>query len=133
MLDLNQLEIKRIVVHHIPKSVNKTTAAAVCSDELVQLPLAGLDMFSRRIAGALGNRSKGIRVDIRNSEHESFFQYAAGIMAPSVPDSDFLGVSKWLAQRLCDSQGIKGLAESKLLVMSGVTGESNRKSRRLLG
>ncbi|TGV05430.1 nucleoid-associated protein NdpA [Alcaligenaceae bacterium 429] len=125
MLSLDGLEIRRIVVHHIPKAINRETATAVCSDALVDLPSAGLDMFSRRIAGALGSRSKGIKVDIKKTEVGSFFQRSAGIMS-TASDAEFIDLSKELAQALCDAQGIKGLAESKLLVMSGVTGEFQR-------
>lgn len=126
MLALESLDIARIVVHHIPKAVGRVRAAAACSDNLVELPRAGLDMFSRRIAGALGSRSKGIRVDIKQTGADSFFQLAAQAMSPTMSDERFILHSKAFAEELCKAQGIKGLNESKLLVMSGVAGEFRR-------
>lgn len=126
MLELNGLEIRRVIVHHIPKAVNRVTAQAVPSSEFIELPQAGLDMFSRRIAKALGSKSKGIKVDILRCQEGSFFQTAARIMSSHFPDGDFIQASQIIAQDLCDAQGIKGLEESKLLVMSGVTGEFQR-------
>ncbi|QFY79782.1 nucleoid-associated protein NdpA [Alcaligenes faecalis] len=126
MLELNGLEIRKAIVHHIPKAVDRVTATAACSDELVDLPPAGFDMFSRRIAKALGSKSKGIKVDIERDQQGSFFQSAAQAMEAGVSEENFIQTSKEIAQNLCNAQGIKGLVESKLLVMSGVTGEFQR-------
>ncbi|QIM48991.1 nucleoid-associated protein [Pusillimonas sp. DMV24BSW_D] len=126
MLALDQLEISRIIVHHIPGSVNKETATPSCSNELLALPPAGLDMFSKRLAKSLGHSSKGIRVDIQNTDAHGFFQRAAQMMLATETVEDFIATSKVFAQLLCDAQGIKALVESKLLVMSGVTGEFQR-------
>ena len=119
MLDLDQLDIKRVIVHHFPKRVTgiKQAVTPVLENSLYVLPPAGKGMFGKRIVEALGHRSHGIQADFVQLDAGSFFQTAADAMNCS--DAEFVGWTHTMAAKLSVAQGLKDLAASKLLVVSG--------------
>lgn len=124
MLDLQYLNIERLVVHHIPKAVDKQVATPGVSTESVALEGDGLDMFNRRIAESLGHRSHGIKVDFTEHGPASFFQEAAASL--DLTEQDFVTHSARFAYRLCQAQGVRPYTPSKLIVMGGKTGAAQR-------
>jgi hypothetical protein len=125
MLELKYLQINRLVIHHIhSRDAERNFVKPNCANALLKLPQAALDMFTKRIAQALGNRSHGIKVDVQNSAAGSFFQQTAGAMRSA--DADFLTVSQQLANDLAQAQLARDLPDSKLIVVSGVVEQAQR-------
>lgn len=124
MVDLEFLSIERLIVHTIPTSRDRQQAEPILSEETIDIGVDGMDMFNRRIATALGHKSHGIKVDFREIDAGSFLQSAGQIL--SLDEPQFIRESGALAARLCRAQGIKKLSPSKLIVMTGKTGEFQR-------
>lgn len=125
MLELKYLHVDRIVIHHVnSRDKDRNFVAPSCATALTVLPQAALDMFTKRIAQALGNRSHGIQVDIQNSAAGSFFQQAAEAMR--CDDAAFLSASQQLANDLARAQLGKDLPASKLVVVSGTVEAAQR-------
>lgn len=125
MLDLKLLTIDRIVVHHVPSAPGgKVIAEPLYADALVTLPQEGIDMFGIRLAKNLGHKSHGIKVDFVDHGAGSFFQKCVPLMA--CDEEAFIAGSKEIADSLASAQGIRQYAPSKLLVISGTTGDLAR-------
>lgn len=126
MITLDLLSIDRLVIHHInQRGADRNIIEPVFADDLLRLPGGALDMFTRRIAQALGHRSHGIEVDIRDVGPGSFFQYAAEAMRAD--EAQFMKLSRQLARDLAAAQTTRDLAPSKLIVISGVVGQLQRR------
>ena len=125
MIDLQLLTIERLVIHHInPRGVDKAYVPPGYGSHLVALPKSGLDMFTKRIAQALGHHSHGIQAQFDEKGPGSLFVDAVDLM-----DGDnklFLATSKRVADKLAKAQQSKSLPASKLLVISGHTSKQQR-------
>lgn len=120
MIDLQVLTINRLVIHHInPRSSDKSYIPPTYGTQLVALPKSGLDMFTKRIAQALGHHSHGIQAQFDNTGPGSFFVDAVDLMDGN--DELYFHTSKRVADTLAKAQQSKSLAASKLLVISGRT------------
>lgn len=120
MIDLSQLSIERIIVHHIPpRASDKSFVAPTCGTTLVSLNAAGLDMFAKRITGALGHHSHGVQAQFHNTGPQIFFFNAVDLMDGD--ESQFISSSAIVANDLTRAQQPKNLSASKLIVISGKT------------
>ena len=81
------------------------------------LPPSGLDMFTKRIAQALGHHSHGIQAQFDKTGPGTFFADAVDLMDGN--DEVFLATSKAVADSLAKAHQSKSLAPSKLLIISG--------------
>jgi hypothetical protein len=125
VLDLQLLTISRLVMHHIPKRApDKSYIAPTYGTRLATLPPTGVDMFTKRIAQSLGHHSHGIQAQFESTGPGSFFEHAVDLMEGD--DSTFLKTSRSLADSLTRTQQAKSLADSKLLVLSGLTSKQAR-------
>lgn len=120
MLDLDQLDIRRVIVHHLPKRAVgvKQIVEPIVEHALYDLQPAGKDVFGQRIAEALGHKSHGIQADFVRVDKGDFFQAAAAAMRAD--DDGFIEATQLIVQQLAIAQGLKDLAASKLLIVSGV-------------
>jgi len=126
MLTLDLLVIERLVVHHInQRDADRNVVEPNYADDLLHLPPGAMDMFTRRIVQALGHRSHGIEVDIRDAGPGSFFQNAADTM--HADDGQFMEMSRQMAHDLAAAQVMRDLPPSKLIVVSGVVGRVQRR------
>jgi hypothetical protein len=126
MLTLELLAIERLVVHHInQRDADRNVVEPGYADDLLRLPAGAMDMFTRRIAQALGHRSHGIEVDIRETAPGSFFQNGAEAMRAD--DARFMDLSRQMARDLAAVQVARDLPPSKLIVISGVVGRVQRR------
>ena len=125
MIDLQLLTINRLVIHHInPRGPDKDYVAPTYGGQLAALPKSGLDMFTKRIAQALGHHSHGIQAQFDETGPGSFFIDAVDLMDGD--DALFLVTSKKVADTLAKAQQSKSLAASKLMVISGHTSKQQR-------
>ncbi len=125
MIDLQLLTINRLVIHHInPRGPNKEYVAPTYGDQLAALPKSGLDMFTKRIAQALGHHSHGIQAQFDEIGPSSFF--ADGVDLMDGDDILFLSTSKKVADTLAKAQQSKSLSASKLMVISGLASKLQR-------
>ncbi|WP_413456953.1 nucleoid-associated protein [Herbaspirillum huttiense] len=126
MLNLDQLDIRRVIVHHFPRRQKgiKQQVEPSLEQALYTLTAAGKGLFGRRIAEALGHRSHGIQADFVEVGERSFFQIAVQSMLGD--DAEFIAGSHQMAAMLARAQGLKDLAASKLLVVSGAVTEFQR-------
>ncbi|AVR21427.1 nucleoid-associated protein [Burkholderia multivorans] len=126
MLTLDLLVIERLVVHHInQRDADRNVVEPNYADDLLHLPPGAMDMFTRRIVQALGHRSHGIEVDIRDAGPGSFFQNAADAM--HADEGQFMALSRQMAHDLAAAQVTRDLPPSKLIVVSGVVGRVQRR------
>lgn len=125
MIDLQLLTIDRLVIHHInPRGHDKGYVAPTYGAQLVSLPPSGLDMFTKRIAQALGHHSHGIQAQFDKTGPGSFFADAVDLMDGN--DTLFMSTSKTVADTLAKAQQSKSLAASKLLIVSGRASKQQR-------
>nr|WP_315594878.1 nucleoid-associated protein [uncultured Cupriavidus sp.] len=118
MLDLSLLKIDRLAVHDVhPRGIDQSYVEPTHRPHLVTLPVSGMDMFNRRIAQALGHRSRGVQADFRDTAPGSFFQEAAGLMHGD--DTQFIDLSMAAANRLAKAQLNRNYAPSKMIVLAG--------------
>jgi hypothetical protein len=125
MIDLQLLTIDRLVIHHInPRAHDKSYVAPTYGAQMVALPPSGLDMFTKRIAQALGHHSHGIQAQFDKTGPGSFFADAVDLM--NGDDTLFMSTSKTVADTLAKAQQSKSLAASKLLIISGHASKQQR-------
>lgn len=125
MIDLQLLTIHRLVIHHInPRAHDKGYVGPTYGAQLVTLPPSGLDMFTKRIAQALGHHSHGIQAQFDKKGPGSFFADAVDLMDGD--DTLFMSTSKTVADTLAKAQQSKSLAASKLLIISGHASKQQR-------
>jgi 37-kD nucleoid-associated bacterial protein len=125
MIDLQLLTIERLVIHHInPRAGDKSYIAPTYGTQLVALPPSGLDMFTKRIAQALGHHSHGIQAQFDKTGPGTFFMDAVDLMDGN--DELFFATSKTVADSLAKAQQSKSLAPSKLLIVSGHTSKKQQ-------
>ncbi|HIH2622137.1 TPA: nucleoid-associated protein [Burkholderia cenocepacia] len=125
MLQLDLLNIERVIVHHINKrGPERTLIPPNYSGELVPLADGALDMFNNRIVSSLGHNSKGIKADFTQTGAGSCFQKMAHLM--HCDEARFVELSRELADDLTAAQLRLDLAPSKLLIATGVQGELQR-------
>ncbi len=125
MLDLQLLTINRLIIHHInPRGPDKSYVAPTHGGQLAALPRSGLDMFTKRIAQALGHHSHGIQAQFDKTGPGSFFIDAVDMMDGDNPT--FLATSQKVADTLAKAQQSKSLAASKLMLISGHTSIQQR-------
>ncbi|HEY3597189.1 MAG TPA: nucleoid-associated protein NdpA [Paraburkholderia sp.] len=125
MLDLSLLNIERLAVHDVnSRGPDQSYVAPTHRPNLVELPLSGMDMFNRRIAQALGHKSRGVQADFRETAAGSFFQNAAGLMHGD--DKQFIALSMVAADRLAKAQLNRDYAPSKLIVLAGTVTKFQR-------
>ncbi|WP_172583425.1 nucleoid-associated protein [Cupriavidus taiwanensis] len=112
------LKIDRLAVHDVhPRSVDQSYVKPTHRPHLVKLPVSGMDMFNRRIAQALGHKSRGVRADFRETAAGTFFQDVAGLMHGD--DKQFIDLSMAAANRLAKAQLNRDYAPSKMIVLAG--------------
>lgn len=125
MLQLDLLNIERVIVHHINKrGPERTLIPPSYSGELVPLMNGALDMFNSRIVSSLGHNSKGIKADFVQTGAGSCFQKMAHLM--HCDEVRFIALSRELADDLTAAQLRLDLAPSKLLIATGVQGSLQR-------
>lgn len=120
-LDTSDLLVERLIVHRVhARQPNKTILPATYGVALVTLPPSGHDALQRRIVSALGSRSHGVEMSIEGIDDGDFFQLAANAIHQN--DADFIGTSKYLADRLTQAQGTTSAPAGMLAVISGRIG-----------
>jgi hypothetical protein len=125
MLDLSLLKIDRLAVHDVhPRGHDQSYVKPTHRPYLVNLPVSGMDMFNRRMAQALGHKSRGVRADFRETTVGSFFQDAAGLMHGD--DKQFIDLSMAAADRLAKAQLNRDYAPSKMIVLTGTVTQLQR-------
>jgi hypothetical protein len=125
MIDLQFLTIDRLVIHHInPRAPDKGYVAPTYGAQLVALPPSGLDMFTKRIAQALGHHSHGIQAQFDKTGPGSFFADAVDLMEGD--EQMFMATSKTVAASLARAQQSKSLSASKLMIISGRASKQQR-------
>lgn len=125
MLQLDLLNVERVVVHHINRrGPERALIPPSYSEELVPLADGALDMFNKRIVSSLGHNSRGIKADFTQVGAGSCFQKMAELM--HCDEARFVALSKELADDLTAAQLHLDLAPSKLLIATGVQGMARR-------
>lgn len=125
MLDLSLLKIDRMAVHDVhARAGDQSYVKPTHRPHLVNLPASGVDMFNRRIAQALGHKSRGVQADFRDTDGGSFFQDAVGMMHGN--ERQFIDLSMAAADRLAKAQLNRDYAPSKLIVLSGTVTKLQR-------
>ncbi len=126
MLDLQQLSITKIVVHHIPsRDDERKPITPHGGDALVEVTGSAIDMFVRRITKALGSRSHGLKADVRDAEVSSVFQNACEMM--DCGDARFIELAQKCANQLAAAQATRPMDPCKLITITGEVSALQRK------
>lgn len=125
--DLKNLNIDRIVIHTVKKrGDDKKKQTPKYAEKVISLPEGAAETFEVRITESLGKSSHGVEVAIAKDDKESFLNISAKLMH-ALNDTEFLSLSKDLADNLATAQENKDLAASKLIIVTGKTGLSQKK------
>lgn len=97
------LIINKIIAHRVyARNADKTIDPPKISNHLINLSNEAKTSLESRITNALGNKSHGIEMTIRETDDNSFFNIAANALFDS--DSEFIIKTSMLAQNLSKAQ-----------------------------
>ena len=118
MLDLDNFEITRVAVLHIPtRNKDRSLVEPTGGEILVDLAPSAKDMVGTRIVKALGHDSHGLKADFQVTTVGSVFQNSCEMM--ECTDERFIKLSKVIARQLAVAQQSRPYAKCKLIVMQG--------------
>ncbi|TAJ77267.1 MAG: hypothetical protein EPO42_10610 [Gallionellaceae bacterium] len=118
------LAIERIIVHRIyARGPDKQLKESKCSSKLIKLEQEALDALQMRITEALGNKSHGIEMTIKEVGESSFFQVAASAIQAS--DENFIAATKTLADKLSKAQLNTTAPGGMLAIINGRVGKNS--------
>ena len=96
MMNLDQVEINRIIIHRVHKKREEDEHGfAEYSEELFDFGVLETETLKDRIATALGKSKRFFKLEIARSENDSFFGNATGMKNSSV--EEFITNSKNIA------------------------------------
>ncbi len=118
------LTIERVIVHRIyARGPDKQLIEPKLSNKLISLEQAALDALQIRITEALGNKSHGLEMTIKEVGEGSFFQVAAAMIHAS--DDDFVNFTKTLANGLNKAQLNTTAPGGMLAIICGRVGQDS--------
>ena len=121
--DFCDMVIDRMAAHTVyAREVGNVRKDPLCYDELIVLDGDSSDVLQMRLTAALGNRSHGVEMIVKNKDAKSFFHKGCEIM--SADDGSFLATSKEFAHSLTDAQTNAHAAGARQL--KGMPGAVNR-------
>jgi hypothetical protein len=118
------LTIERVIVHRIyARGPDKQLKDPKLSSNLVKLEQTALDALQIRITEALGNKSHGLEMTIKEVGEGSFFQVAASMI--HALDDDFVALTKTLANGLNKAQLNTTAPGGMLAIIGGRVGKDS--------
>lgn len=118
------LTIERIIVHRIyARGPDKQLRDPKLSSKLINLEQTALDALQMRITEALGNKSHGLEMTIKEIGVSSFFQVAASMI--QARDDDFIAFTKTLAHGLNKAQLNTTAPGGMLAIINGRVGKDS--------
>jgi hypothetical protein len=123
--DFCDMVIDRMAAHTVyAREVGNVRKDPLCYDELIVLDGDSSDVLQMRLTAALGNRSHGVEMIVKNKDAKSFFHKGCEIM--SADDAAFLATSKEFAHSLTDAQTNPRWPGGVLIVVSGKVGAPSK-------
>ena len=123
--DFCDMVIDRMAAHTIfARQVGNVKKDPLCYDELIVLDSDSSDVVQMRLTAALGNRSHGVEMTVKERDTYSFFHKACQVM--SADNQAFLAMSKAFAHDLTDAQTNARWPGGVLIVVSGKVGAPSK-------
>ncbi|WP_370388853.1 nucleoid-associated protein [Snodgrassella alvi] len=120
------LIINKIIAHRVyARNADKTIDPPKISNHLINLSNEAKTSLESRITNALGNKSHGIEMTIRETDDNSFFNIAANALFDS--DSEFIIKTSMLAQNLSKAQLSVNTPGGILIIAKGHVGEDDKR------
>jgi len=118
------LTIDRIIVHRIyARGLDKQLKDPKVSSKLIKLGQDALDALQMRITGALGSKSHGLEMTIKDVGDGGFFQAAASMI--QAQDETFIDLTKSLANGLSKAQFNTTAPGGMLAIINGRIGNDS--------
>jgi len=118
MIDTTQLQINRIIIHRVHKKRDdEDFGFAEYSDNLFSFGVLELETLQERIATAFSKAKRFFKLEIAQSENNSFYGYSRNLKGCSA--IDFITHSKSIADLLAVSHSKKTIPAGLLLVVDG--------------
>lgn len=102
MVNFNNVEIVRTIMHRVNPKLGDTDAAVVPSDHLLNLDDEAKQIIKERLVTAFGRQSKSFELGIEKDDADSCFSIVRSL--PSADGRQFISLSTDIAQLLADSQ-----------------------------
>ena len=117
MIDFNNLNVRRIIIHTInPKQDGQDSASVDFSSEISRIDANVLAIIKVRLIDAAGRNSKAFELEIENTSLDSFFDLSKNLN--SLNDSDFIRATSGIADLLADCQRKTSIPGGYLLIMN---------------
>jgi 37-kD nucleoid-associated bacterial protein len=118
MLEIDELEINRIVIHRVHKKTDSAEVGfAEYSENLFSFGTLELDTLKSRIGTAFSKAKRFFKLEIARTEDNSFYGYSRSMK--NVNNESFLELSKSISDLLAMSHSKKTIPAGLLLVLDG--------------
>lgn len=115
MVNFNNVEILRAIMHRVSARVGDNEASVSPSDRLLTLDDDAKQIIKDRLVAAFGRQSKSFELDVENDGEDSCFSFVNSLRNTS--DEEFISISESIANLLADSQRQPRIPGGYLLVV----------------
>lgn len=118
MIDIDELEINRIVIHRVHKKVDgEEFGFAEYSENLFSFGVLELDTLKQRIRTAFSKSKRFFKLEIAKTDNNSFYGYSRTIKSSN--NEQFLEISKSISDLLAMSHNKRTIPAGLLLILDG--------------
>jgi hypothetical protein len=117
MIDFNNLNVRRIIIHTInPKQNGQDSATAEYSPEILEIEENVLAIIKVRLIDAAGRNSKAFELQIENTNSNSFYDLSSDLN--NLNNRDFITTTSVIADLLAESQRKTSIPGGYLMIMN---------------
>lgn len=118
MINIDEIEIDRIVIHRVHKKTEtEEFGFAEYSENLFSFGVLELDTLKRRIGTAFSKSKRFFKLEIAKTENNSFYGYSRTIK--NANNVEFLEISKSISDLLAMSHNKRTIPAGLLLIIDG--------------
>ena len=125
MINFNNLDIKRIMMHEVEKRPNQEHATIVSENSLLALDKNAINLIIKRLTDAAGKKSKAFDLQIGNTTSGGFFDICKDLKNKN--DNNFISDSIKIADLLAISQNRTNIPGGYLIVIDSQNSSNNKK------
>lgn len=122
--NIDQMIIQKVVIHQVLKRENQhNITPPLYNDTCSELDNESLDALQKRFTKSLGSNSHSMKMEVRNTEAGSVFQYITDFWLSNEDDDKFVQLSKELTKLLAESQTNGRIPGGVVVIVKGIVTE----------
>ena len=126
MLDLSNISIEKVIAHSVyRRGADGSLRHPNLSNNIFELSQQESSVMQERLISALGSSNKSVYMDIVRDDQSSTIHLLKSVFG-ATPEI-FAASSRQIANKLAEAQTNRNIPDCALFILSGQTGENNRR------